>query len=772
MNKKLNFMIIFALLAGLVFSSPPRPAAAEESFEATFEFTSSPNPSAVNQEVTFTLAATGTHPNYDPFGYVTFYDDGQIINGCSQVFLNYPSASPTSGHPAECTTTLTTTGTHVITAEFLSIISWDYPNETLTLAGGQTVGEQLAITLAPESLPDGTYGTYYSEQIFPTCPGGDECDMVWWSHSNLPAGMELISTTPAAFTGTPSETGEFNFTVEAIDIGPYGANGSRTYTWTVQKATPVVTIQQLPASSGYVYLQAYVSHPWPLWDIQPRGSVSFSLAGVPLPGCSGENARPVEPPRGAECSASVPAGLAPGSHEILAVFTPNDASAANYNSASGTATFNVPLSVSGLLFRDLNQDGTRDDGEEPLSFYDVYLDQGCDGSKDHWNWSDYEGRFTFNTLTQGVEYCLVIPEYDGWRVTTALQPFTAAGGEHFEIGLSYTRIELSPSDLPSGSVGQPYYQVISASGGSEPYTFTLIESGLPDGLTLSEDGILSGTPTVTGAYFVEIQAEDAGGVTGREYFYLRITAQGDFSFISSANPSAVGQALTFTISASGDALIPYYGDVPVPPHGEITFFANDVPIAGCTDLYLNLAFDASGDMVVGNYPATCTTAALEPGTHLITASFLDYTGVYSAPYLALTQVVEDVPADAADVSINKIDSKDPIKPGAKLVYTLVVSNVGPYAAQDLTLVDILDRNTTYGSISAPKGWTCAYSNYKVTCSSASLAAGSSASIKINVTVNKTAKVGKDLVNNAVVSSATYDPDMLNNSMVLKTTVAK
>ncbi len=430
------------------------------------------------------------------------------------------------------------------------------------------------------------------------------------------------------------------------------------------------------------------------------------------------------------------------------------------------------MSINGLLFTDLDQDGKRDDGEEPVTFYDVYLDKGCDGSVDHWVWSDSEGRFTFNTLTQGVEYCLVIPVYDGWRVTTALQPFSAAGGEHFEIGLSYTRIELTPSDLPAGSLGTPYYQEISASGGSEPYTFRLIESGLPDGLSLSTDGVLSGTPTVTGAYFLEIQAEDASGVTGRGYYYLRITAQGDFSFTSSANPSEVGQAVTFTISASGDAQIPYYGDVPVPPHGEITFYANDVPIAGCADLYLNVAFDAAGDMVVGNYPATCTTAALEPGTHLITASFLDYTGVYSAPYLALTQVVEDVPTDAADVSIHKTDSKDPIKPGAKLVYTLVVSNAGPNAAQDLTLVDTLDRNTTYGSTSAPKGWTCAYSNYKVTCSSAGLAAGSSASIKITVTVNKDAKLGRDLINNVVVSSATYDPDMLNNSAVQKTTVAK
>ncbi len=279
MNKKLNFMIIFVLLAGLFFSSPLKPAEAAETGVATFEFTSSPNPSAANQEVTFTLAATGTHDTYQPFGYVTFYDDGAVINGCSQVFLNLQSTNPTSGLPAVCTTSLTKTGTHDITAYFQSLSTVIYPNETVTLEGGHTVTDRLEITLAPESLPDGTYGTVYSEQIFPTCPGGDACETEWWSHSPLPAGMELISTTPAVFSGTPQEPGEFTFTVEAIDYGPDGALGSQTYTWTVQKATPVVTIRELPASSGYVYLQAYVSHPWLLWNIQPRGSVSFSLGG-------------------------------------------------------------------------------------------------------------------------------------------------------------------------------------------------------------------------------------------------------------------------------------------------------------------------------------------------------------------------------------------------------------------------------------------------------------------------------------------------------------
>jgi uncharacterized repeat protein (TIGR01451 family) len=131
----------------------------------------------------------------------------------------------------------------------------------------------------------------------------------------------------------------------------------------------------------------------------------------------------------------------------------------------------------------------------------------------------------------------------------------------------------------------------------------------------------------------------------------------------------------------------------------------------------------------------------------VTPADLNYP-VYRDGSRTLTQVVQASAVASADLSIDKTDSKDPVKPGAKLVYTLVVKNAGPDAAQNITLVDTLDRNTTYVSTSAPKGWTCTFANSKVTCTSDGLASGSSATIKITVTVSKDAKVGKELVNNA------------------------
>jgi hypothetical protein len=103
-----------------------------------------------------------------------------------------------------------------------------------------------------------------------------------------------------------------------------------------------------------------------------------------------------------------------------------------------------------------------------------------------------------------------------------------------------------------------------------------------------------------------------------------------------------------------------------------------------------------------------------------------------------------------------------------------MSNLGSDPAESVIVTDKLDVNTTYLSVSAPRGWKCSYikNSGTVSCTTDSLASGSTAIIKITVLVNKTAKVGKELINNAFVSSVIFDPDLSNNSVVQKTMVTK
>jgi hypothetical protein len=60
-------------------------------------------------------------------------------------------------------------------------------------------------------------------------------------------------------------------------------------------------------------------------------------------------------------------------------------------------------------------------------------------------------------------------------------------------------------------VGVAYSQQLTASGGTGPYTFTVLSGALPAGLTLTAGGLLSGTPTTEGSSPVTIQASDGNG---------------------------------------------------------------------------------------------------------------------------------------------------------------------------------------------------------------------------------------------------------------------
>jgi Putative Ig domain len=62
----------------------------------------------------------------------------------------------------------------------------------------------------------------------------------------------------------------------------------------------------------------------------------------------------------------------------------------------------------------------------------------------------------------------------------------------------------------SGEVGVTYTPVtLSATGGVAPYTWNVI-GALPGGLTLSSDGIISGTPSSNGYFAFSVQVFDAG----------------------------------------------------------------------------------------------------------------------------------------------------------------------------------------------------------------------------------------------------------------------
>jgi hypothetical protein len=74
-------------------------------------------------------------------------------------------------------------------------------------------------------------------------------------------------------------------------------------------------------------------------------------------------------------------------------------------------------------------------------------------------------------------------------------------------------------DLPEFIVGEDYDQIIQVEGGFAPVTFAIESGELPDGIQLSTNGVVAGTPTDdSGDTTVFITATDGMGANVTQAF--------------------------------------------------------------------------------------------------------------------------------------------------------------------------------------------------------------------------------------------------------------
>jgi len=133
-----------------------------------------------------------------------------------------------------------------------------------------------------------------------------------------------------------------------------------------------------------------------------------------------------------------------------------------------------------------------------------------------------------------------------------------------------------------------------------------------------------------------------------------------------------------------------------------------------------------------------------------------------------TQYTVGCAPPAADLSVTKTDSPDPVKAGQNLTYTITVRNNGPDAATGVTMTDQLPRNAGFGSASTTQG-TCTLKPDKlqVACSLGTIASGGTVIVTIMVKPNKKGQI----TNTATVSATSPpDPNTANNSATATTTV--
>lgn len=89
----------------------------------------------------------------------------------------------------------------------------------------------------------------------------------------------------------------------------------------------------------------------------------------------------------------------------------------------------------------------------------------------------------------------------------------------FSITISYPPVVITTtSPLTGGTVGVAYSKTFAASGGTSSYTWSKISGTLPSGMTFSTSGVLSGTPSGSGAFSFTVQVMDSASTTATQTF--------------------------------------------------------------------------------------------------------------------------------------------------------------------------------------------------------------------------------------------------------------
>jgi predicted secreted protein len=90
--------------------------------------------------------------------------------------------------------------------------------------------------------------------------------------------------------------------------------------------------------------------------------------------------------------------------------------------------------------------------------------------------------------------------------------YGTGGTFKFGYGDQVCPLFVTTSTLPGGTVGVAYTsQQLTATGGTNSYTWSVASGTLPAGLTLSSSGAITGTPTASGDSAFVVSATDANG---------------------------------------------------------------------------------------------------------------------------------------------------------------------------------------------------------------------------------------------------------------------
>jgi predicted RNA-binding protein with TRAM domain len=362
----------------------------------------------------------------------------------------------------------------------------------------ESVGVATGASITSTAFGDGEVGV--AESAIPSISG--TAGPYTWSVTNgpLPTGLTINAST-GTVSGTPSASGIFSFTLVATD----SLGGTATQSETVDiAASPSVDVSVIQGGE--------VNVPYSATPTVSDGTGPFTWTVT---------------------SGSLPAGLAINATTGTVSGTPT---------TSGSDTFTV--TVTDADGQPVGQGVTVVIAADP-SIATASLPGGQVGAPytqsvvstagtSPYSWTITTGSLpTGLTLGAGTGAITGIPTAAG--LATFTMTVTDADGqtanESYVVGVApapappVTPPSITTSSLPAGEVGADFNQIISGTGGTTPYQWSVSAGSLPMGLSLSPSaGDLTGTPVATGQDSFTVTLTDANGLSATGNYTLEVEA--------------------------------------------------------------------------------------------------------------------------------------------------------------------------------------------------------------------------------------------------------
>ena len=142
----------------------------------------------------------------------------------------------------------------------------------------------------------------------------------------------------------------------------------------------------------------------------------------------------------------------------------------------------------------------------------------------------------------------------------------------------------------------------------------------------------------------------------------------------------------------------------------------------------------------------------------------------------LNDIATDVASvvSSADLSVTDAASPNPVAAGSNITYTQIVTNSGPSAADNATVVATIPANTTFVSFTAPAGWSCLTpapgGTGNVVCTDVNMAGSTAGTFSLVVKVTAGTANGTIITEKVSANSSAIDPNSANNTATATTVV--